>query len=62
MKKSTALRIIEAIVLFGIILFGAAINHTGPAIVLVFFGVGIAFEYFVVRPQVKLENAKLGNQ
>ncbi|MDP3440613.1 MAG: hypothetical protein U0989_02785 [Azonexus sp.] len=62
MKKSTILRIIEAIVLFGVILFGAAINHTGPAIVLAFFGLGIAFEYFVVWPQVELEKAKPGNQ
>lgn len=60
MKKSTILRIIGAIFLFGIILFGAAINHTGPAIVLVFFGLGIAFEYFVVWPQIKLEKARIG--
>lgn len=59
-KKSTILRIIGGIFLFGIILFGAAINHTGPAIVLIFFGLGMAFEYFVVWPQVKQEKAKLG--
>jgi hypothetical protein len=58
MKKSIVLRIIEAIVLFGIIFFGAAINYTGPAIVLIFFGLGIAIEYFIVRPQVKIENTK----
>ncbi len=58
MKKSIAFRIIEAIVLFGIILFGAAINYTGPALVLTFFGLGIAIEYFIVRPQVKIENTK----
>jgi hypothetical protein len=58
MKKSIVLRIFEGIILFGLILFGAAINYTGPAIVLIFFGLGIAFEYFVVRPQVKLENTR----
>jgi hypothetical protein len=61
-KKSTTLRIIGAIFLFGIILFGAAINHTGPAIVLAFFGLGIAYEYFVVWPQVKREKATAASQ